>query len=165
MPVHRRCFIFLFVLSKNTASGTSARERWRSINPLRFIFYHPRSTDCLKRKLRVCEQANNIEASRVTVARPSTFCKMDIFLILQVFTSRENSDRKTIVSHVLNAFQGYEKCELLFPLQVFAANSDRDTIVSHVLTPRFRARYVRFVVLTWQRHISMRVELYGCAAS
>ena len=90
---------------------------------------------------------------------------MDIFLILQVFTSRENSDRKTIVSHALNAFQGYEKCELLFPLQVFAANSDRDTIVSHVLTPRFRARYVRFVVLTWHRHISMRVELYGCATS
>ena len=90
---------------------------------------------------------------------------MDILLILQVFTRREISDRKTIVSHALNAFQGYEKCELLFPLQVFAANSDRDTIVSHVLTPRFRARYVRFVVLTWHRHISMRVELYGCATS
>ena len=30
-PVHRRCFIFLFVLFK--------------YNPLRFIFYHPRSTD------------------------------------------------------------------------------------------------------------------------
>ena len=69
------------------------------------------------------------------------------------------------MSHVLNAFQGDDICELLFPLQVFAANSDRDTIVSHVLTPRFRARYVRFVVLTWHMHISMRVELYGCAAS
>ena len=90
---------------------------------------------------------------------------MDIFLIFQVFTSRENSDRKTIVSHALNAFRSYEKCELLFPLQVFEANSDRDTIVSHVLTPRFRARYVRFVVLNWHVHISMRVELYGCAVS
>ena len=90
---------------------------------------------------------------------------MDIFLILQVSRVEKILTAKTIVSHALNAFQGYEKCELLFPLQVFAANSDRDTIVSHVLTPRFRARYVRFVVLTWHMHISMRVELYGCAAS
>ena len=86
------------------------------------------------------------------------------YLILRVFT-RANSDLKTIVSHVLNAFQGDEICEFLFPLQVFEANSDRDTIVSHVLTPRFRARYVRFVVLNWHRYISMRVELYGCVAS
>ena len=48
--------------------------------------------------------------------------------------------------------------------QVFAANSDRDTIVLHVLTPRFRARYVRFVAMTWHIHISMRAELYGCPA-
>ena len=46
--------------------------------------------------------------------------------------------------------------------QLFAANSDRDTIVSQVLTPRFRARYVRFVAMTWHNHISMRAELYGC---
>ena len=48
--------------------------------------------------------------------------------------------------------------------QVFAANSDRDTIVSQVLTPRFRARYVRFVAMTWHNYISMRAELYGCPA-
>ena len=53
---------------------------------------------------------------------------------------------------------------VFFFFQVFAANSDRNTIVSHVLTPRFRARYVRFVAMTWHGHISMRVELYGCAA-
>ena len=35
-PVHRRCFIFLFVLTP---------LHWRLINPLRFIFYHPLSTD------------------------------------------------------------------------------------------------------------------------
>ncbi|XP_073249933.1 lactadherin-like [Porites lutea] len=49
-------------------------------------------------------------------------------------------------------------------VKVFTANSDRNIIVSHVLTPRFRARYVRFVVLTWHNHISMRVEHYGCSA-
>ena len=64
-PVHRRYFIFLFVLLENIgvreseASTRGARERkinfsssptptplrWRSINPPRFIFYHARSTD------------------------------------------------------------------------------------------------------------------------
>ena len=45
----------------------------------------------------------------------------------------------------------------LFPLQVRTANYDRNIIVSHVLTARFRARYLRFVVLTWHNHKSMRV--------
>ena len=49
----------------------------------------------------------------------------------------------------------------LFSLQVFTGNTDRNTIVSHAA--KFRARYVRFVVLTWNQHISMRVELYNCS--
>ena len=49
----------------------------------------------------------------------------------------------------------------LFSLQVFTGNTDRNTVVSHAA--KFRARYVRFFVLTWNEHISMRVELYGCA--
>ena len=68
-PLQRRCFIFLIVFFENIgerACEASARERagsarkknkelsssptttslrWRSINPLRFIFYHPCSTD------------------------------------------------------------------------------------------------------------------------
>ena len=47
--------------------------------------------------------------------------------------------------------------------QVFTANSDRGTVVSHKLSPRISTRYVRFSVLSWHRHITMRVELYGCA--
>ena len=49
-PVHRR-FIFVFALYKKVIfyfilpSPTTTPLRWRSINPLRFIFYHPRSTD------------------------------------------------------------------------------------------------------------------------
>ena len=42
-PVHRCCFIFLFVLFENV-SERGARER--SINPSQFLFfYHARSTD------------------------------------------------------------------------------------------------------------------------
>ncbi|XP_044163282.1 retinoschisin-like [Acropora millepora] len=48
-------------------------------------------------------------------------------------------------------------------VKVFTANSDRGTIVSHKLSPRISTRYVRFSVLSWHWHISMRVELYGCA--
>jgi len=48
-------------------------------------------------------------------------------------------------------------------VKVFSGNSDRGTVVSHTLTSRIVARYVRFSVLSWNNHISMRVELYGCA--
>ncbi|XP_015751576.1 PREDICTED: contactin-associated protein-like 5 [Acropora digitifera] len=48
-------------------------------------------------------------------------------------------------------------------VKVFTANSNRGTIVSHKLSPRISTRYVRFSVLSWHRHICMRVELYGCA--
>ncbi|XP_067031068.1 retinoschisin-like [Acropora muricata] len=48
-------------------------------------------------------------------------------------------------------------------VKVFTANLDRGTIVSHKLSPRISTRYVRFSVLSWYDHISMRVELYGCS--
>ncbi|XP_022809604.1 uncharacterized protein LOC111346591 [Stylophora pistillata] len=44
----------------------------------------------------------------------------------------------------------------------FPGNNDRDTIVFHGLNPPINARYVRFRPESWQNHISMRVELYGC---
>lgn len=47
-------------------------------------------------------------------------------------------------------------------LQVFTGNTDRDTVVSRDLYPPIRARYIRFRPVTWEGHISMRVELYGC---
>ncbi|XP_078344006.1 uncharacterized protein LOC144629649 [Oculina patagonica] len=46
--------------------------------------------------------------------------------------------------------------------KVFTGNTDKDTIVSHDLNPPIRARYIRFQPVTWNSHISMRVELYGC---
>ena len=45
---------------KFSSSPTTTPLRWRSINPLPSIFYHPRSTDFEeKKKKKVCEQANN----------------------------------------------------------------------------------------------------------
>jgi len=46
----------------------------------------------------------------------------------------------------------------------FPGNTDRDTVVSHQLNPPVEARFVRFRPVTWKNHISMRVELYGCAS-
>ncbi|XP_077985570.1 EGF-like repeat and discoidin I-like domain-containing protein 3 [Glandiceps talaboti] len=47
--------------------------------------------------------------------------------------------------------------------KVFRGNSDRSTIMYHALNDKsFTARYVRFVVVSWYRHISMRVEIYAC---
>ena len=61
-----------------------------------------------------------------------------------------------------NTPSALNRCICLFS-QVFSGNSDMGTIVSHTLTPRIIARYVRFSVLSWYGHISMRAELYGCA--
>ncbi|XP_015761858.1 PREDICTED: EGF-like repeat and discoidin I-like domain-containing protein 3 [Acropora digitifera] len=46
--------------------------------------------------------------------------------------------------------------------KVFTGNADGDSIVRHNLNPPIRARYIRFQPIAWNRHISMRVELYGC---
>ncbi|CAH3021697.1 unnamed protein product [Porites evermanni] len=45
-------------------------------------------------------------------------------------------------------------------VKVFTGNSDQNTTVSQAA--KFRARFVRFVVVTFKGHVSMRVELYGC---
>ena len=47
--------------------------------------------------------------------------------------------------------------------QVFPGNVDRDTVVTNALSPEIRhTRYVRFVVMTRNKMINMRVEVYGC---
>ena len=67
--------------------------------------------------------------------------------------------QECLPEHLYNDIELNEKS--LF--QVFTANSDRGTIVSHKLSPHVFSRYVRFSVMSWYSHISMRVELYGCA--
>ena len=44
----------------------------------------------------------------------------------------------------------------------FNANSDRDTVVTNTFSPRV-ARYVRLYPQTWNVHIALRWEVYGCA--
>ena len=50
----------------------------------------------------------------------------------------------------------------IFLLQVFPGNFDRHSIVVHDLVPSFHARRVKIHPLSYKKHISMRVELYGC---
>ena len=52
------------------------------------------------------------------------------------------------------------RSNLLF--QDFPGNPDRNTVVSHVLAIKIRARYVRFVVESWNGFVCMRVEVYEC---
>ncbi|XP_078357449.1 uncharacterized protein LOC144642352 isoform X2 [Oculina patagonica] len=44
----------------------------------------------------------------------------------------------------------------------FIANADQHTVVYHGLSPPVMARYIRFRILAWHGHISMRTEVYGC---
>ena len=46
--------------------------------------------------------------------------------------------------------------------QVFGGNVDRNTPVQHSLYSSIQARYLRFHPKTWQNHICMRAEVYGC---
>ena len=46
--------------------------------------------------------------------------------------------------------------------QVFGGNVDRNTPVQHSLHSSIQARYLRFHPKTWQSHICMRAEVYGC---
>ena len=46
--------------------------------------------------------------------------------------------------------------------QIFPGNNDRYTPVSHDLKIPIIARYIRINPETWQSHISMRAEFYGC---
>ncbi|XP_019635867.1 PREDICTED: uncharacterized protein LOC109478643, partial [Branchiostoma belcheri] len=48
-------------------------------------------------------------------------------------------------------------------LQVFKSNTDANTPVINLLDYPIYARYVRFVVQSWQQHIGMRVEILGCS--
>ncbi|KAK3743989.1 hypothetical protein QZH41_010801, partial [Actinostola sp. cb2023] len=45
--------------------------------------------------------------------------------------------------------------------KTFTGNSDSETVVRHLLTPVIYARFVRFHPITWNGHISMRVEVYS----
>eukprot|EP00058_Branchiostoma_floridae_P006894 XP_002592382.1 hypothetical protein BRAFLDRAFT_67243 [Branchiostoma floridae] len=47
-------------------------------------------------------------------------------------------------------------------LQVFPGNSDMSLPVTNLLDNPVDARYVRFVVQSWNNHISMRAEIVGC---
>ena len=51
---------------------------------------------------------------------------------------------------------------LYFCLQVFTANSDRYTVVRNALDKPVITRYIRIHPKTWNSHISMRAEFYGC---
>ena len=48
--------------------------------------------------------------------------------------------------------------------KVFSGNGDRNTIVGHTLDEPIIARFLRVRPLSWYKHISMRMELYGCTS-
>ncbi|XP_073230154.1 lactadherin-like [Porites lutea] len=48
-------------------------------------------------------------------------------------------------------------------IKEFVGNTNQETVVKHDLNESFRARYIRFRPTGWYRHISMRVEVYGCS--
>ncbi|XP_028414250.1 venom prothrombin activator pseutarin-C non-catalytic subunit-like [Dendronephthya gigantea] len=60
-------------------------------------------------------------------------------------------DKENLTSYKINATQ-----------KVFDGNTDENSVVTNVLSPAVTARYIRIHPKTWNNHISLRVELYGC---
>ena len=50
----------------------------------------------------------------------------------------------------------------MFILQYFTGNRDQNTVVTNSFVPILRCRYIRVHPRKWYKHISMRVEFYGC---
>lgn len=53
----------------------------------------------------------------------------------------------------------------VFELQVFDGNTDQNSVVTHTLLQPIIARFVKIIPKTWNGHISMRAEFYGCVPS
>ena len=51
---------------------------------------------------------------------------------------------------------------LILFIQIFKANYDRYTVVKNVLDEPIITRFIRIHPETWNGHISMRTEFYGC---
>lgn len=58
-------------------------------------------------------------------------------------------------------FQFYKKAEHS-SAQVFDGNEDSSTVVVNKLTDEIKARFIRLLPIEWYKHISMRIEIYGC---
>ncbi|XP_066026371.1 uncharacterized protein [Pocillopora verrucosa] len=61
-----------------------------------------------------------------------------------------------------NVLQAYKENEVD---KVFTGNADQNTVVTHVLLQPITARYVQIKPKSWNEHISMRAEFYGCVLS
>ena len=65
------------------------------------------------------------------------------------------------IKHSVNAINFVEYKERN-SRKYLTGNRDRNTVVINPFNPAIRARYIRVCPWGWYRHISMRVELYGC---
>ena len=65
------------------------------------------------------------------------------------------------IKHSVNAINFVEYKERN-SRKYFTGNRDRNTVVTNPFNPAIRARYIRVCPWGWYRHISMRVEFYGC---
>lgn len=49
-----------------------------------------------------------------------------------------------------------------FSSQMFRGNNDQNSIKIQALSPPVYGRFIRIHPWSWYKHISMRVEFYGC---
>ena len=65
------------------------------------------------------------------------------------------------IKHSVNAINFVEYKER-DSRKYFTGNRDRNTVATNPFNPAIRGRYIRVCPWGWYRHISMRVEFYGC---
>ncbi|CAB4036621.1 Hypothetical predicted protein [Paramuricea clavata] len=47
-------------------------------------------------------------------------------------------------------------------VKVFKGNTDKHSVVHNPISPAIVARYIRLAPKSWNEHISLRIEFYGC---
>ncbi|XP_028411624.1 coagulation factor VIII-like [Dendronephthya gigantea] len=86
-------------------------------------------------------------------------------LVTGISTQGRNRHSQFIKGYIISSSEHGKKFQKYLQngtVKEFQGNSDRDSVVNHVLFPHISARFIRIHPTAWHKHISMRVEFYGC---
>ena len=81
--------------------------------------------------------------------------------ILSVTTQGRHSDNQWVTSYYVSYSQDGARWETIST--PFEANVDRDTKKTNLLPDNIVARYIRLSPISWERAVSMRFDVTGCA--
>ncbi|CAH3172634.1 unnamed protein product [Porites evermanni] len=86
--------------------------------------------------------------------------------VVKVATQGRQDYRQWVTQYYLSYSQDgahFAEFKINSNRKYFRGNRDQNTVVQHRLFPQIKAHYIRVHPWGWYKHVSMRVELYGCS--